>query len=115
MNNILLKAYMVKTVICHTFAFSTIIIVLYSCMITMCTCICTRVSKKSRFFAVYVHKESILLWPDLFLAQDIYHLQYKHPSRALSMVVMLHGYLYVLNYQAVLVAYVTLSYLLLSP
>ena len=42
---------------------------------------------------------TILLW-QLFLAQGIYRLQYKHPAKALSMVIMLHSYLYVLNYLA---------------
>ena len=86
-----------KTIICCTFAMSTIIIVLYSCMITTCTCICTGLSKNSRFSA---HKESSLIWLDHFLVQGIYHLQYKHPAKALSMDVMLHSYLYVLNYLA---------------
>ena len=58
------KAYMGKTIICHTLAISTIIIVFYSCMVTTCTCICTGVSKNSRFSTVYVHKESSLIWLD---------------------------------------------------
>ena len=69
-----------KTIICCTFAMSTIIIVLYLCMITTCTCICTGLSKNSRLFAVCVHKEPSLVWPDPFLAQHVYRLQYKyHP------------------------------------
>ena len=57
---------------------------------------------------------TILLW-QLFLAKGVYRLQYKHPAKALSMVIMLRSYLYVLNYLAVLagrqlhVAYVTFS------
>ena len=55
---------------------STIIIFLYSCMVTTCTCICTGVTKNSRFSNV--HKESSLVWLDPFLAQSVYYLQYKH-------------------------------------
>ena len=54
----------------------------------------------SRFFAVYVHKESSLVWPGPFIAQDVYRLQYMHPAMALSMVIILCSYLYVLNYLA---------------
>ena len=69
--DILYKAYMAKTVICCSLAMNTIIIVLYSCMVTTCTCICTEVSKNSRFSPVYVHKESSLVWPDPFLVQGV--------------------------------------------
>ena len=71
-------------------------------MLTTCTCICTGVPKNSRFSAVYVHKEPSLVWPDPFLVQGVYHLQYTHPAKALSMVIMLRSYvyLYVLNYLA---------------
>ena len=94
------KAYMGKTIICHRLALSTIIIVLYSCMVTTCTCICTGVSINSRFSKAYtyVHKKSSLVWPDSFLAQGVYRLQYQHPAKALSVVVMLCSYLYVLDY-----------------
>ena len=80
------KAYMGKTVICRTLAISTIITVLYSCMVTMCMCICTGVSKKSRFSAVYVHKEYKIspVWPNPFLAQGVYCSQCKHPAKPLS-------------------------------
>ena len=44
MNDISYKAYMSKTVVCRTHAMSTIIIVLYLCMVTMYTYICTGVS-----------------------------------------------------------------------
>ena len=47
---------------------------------------------------IYVYNESSLIWPDPFLMQGIYQLQYKQPAKALSMVVMLCSYLYVLNY-----------------
>ena len=70
-------------------------------MVTMCTCTCTEVSKNSRFSTVYVPKEKaslVLLGP--FLAQGVHYLQYKHPAKALSMIFVLHGYLYVLNYLA---------------
>ena len=50
------KGYIGKIVICHTLAMTTVIIFLYSCMVTTCTCICTGVSKNSRFSAIYVHK-----------------------------------------------------------
>ena len=53
------------------------------------TCICTEVSKNSRFSTVYVHKESSLVWLDPFLARGVYRLQYKHPAKAPSMVIML--------------------------
>ena len=33
----------------------------------------------------YVHKESSLVWPDSFLVQSVYHLQYKHQAKALSL------------------------------
>ena len=79
------KAYIGKAIICLTLAKSTVIIILYLCMITTC-----------RFSVVHVHKESSLVWPDSFIAQGVYHLQYKHPTKALSMVIMLHSYLYVL-------------------
>ena len=49
---------------------------------------------------MYVDKESALAWPDPFLAQGIYCLQYKHPAKVLSIVVMLYSYLYVVNYLA---------------
>ena len=39
---------------------SIVIIILYLCMVTMCTYICTGVTKNSRSPAVYVHKESTL-------------------------------------------------------
>ena len=44
--------YMGKTVICRTLAMSTAVIVLYSCMVTTCTCVYTEVGRKSRFSAV---------------------------------------------------------------
>ena len=34
--------------------YDTVIVVLYPCMVTTCTCICTGVSKNSRFSAVYI-------------------------------------------------------------
>ena len=79
-----------KSVICHTLAMSNIIIVWYSCMITTCMslCICTGVSKNSRSSTIYVHKKTSLIWPDPFLVQGVYHLQYKHlANKPLSMVV----------------------------
>ena len=100
LSDISYKAYMGKTIICRTFAMSTVIIGLYLCMVTTCTCVCTGVSITLRFSKAYtyVHKESSLIWPNSFLAQGVYHLQYQHPAKALSMVVRLHSYLYVLNY-----------------
>ena len=90
-----------KTIICCTLKMSTVIIVLYSCMVTtcMCTVVCIGVSKNLRLSAAHVHKEPNLVWPDPFLELGIYRLQYKHhtAAKALSMVVML---LYVLNYLA---------------
>ena len=99
-SNISYKAYMAKTKICHTLAMSTINIFLYMCMVTMGTCICTGVSKYSGFPTVYVHKESSLVWLVPFLVQGVYGLQYEHPTKVLSMVIMLCSYLYVLNYLA---------------
>ena len=68
------KDYMGKTIICCTLTLSTVIIVLYSCMVTTYTCICTGVSKDSRFSIVYMCKEFSLVWPDTFLVQGIYRL-----------------------------------------
>ena len=62
-----------KTAICRTLAMSTVIIVLCSCTVTMCTCVCAGVSKNFS-----------LVWPDPFLAQGVYRLQYKHLAKALS-------------------------------
>ena len=55
MSDIAYKAYMSNTVICHTLTMSicTVIIVLYSCMVTTCMCICTGVCKNSRFSEVH--------------------------------------------------------------
>ena len=86
-----------KTIICCTLTMSTVIIVLSSCMVITCMCICIGVSRNSRFSAEYVHKESSLVWPDPFLVQGVYCLQYKHPAKAvkaLSMVIMLHIAIY---------------------
>ena len=96
------KAYMVKTVICHTLAMSTVIIDLYSCMVTTCMCICIGVSRNSRFSAVYAYKKSSLIWLDPFLVQGVYRFQYKQLAKVLSMVIILHSYLYniMLNYLA---------------
>ena len=76
-----------ETIISCTFAMSTIIIVLYSCMVTTCMCICTGLPKNSRFFAVCVHKEPSLVWPHPFLEQHVYCLQYKYQAKPLSMVI----------------------------
>ena len=46
--------------------------------------------------------------------EDIYHLQYKHKAKSLSMVIMLHGYLYVLNYLAGPQLYVAYVYIQLA-
>ena len=104
---------MCKSVICRTITMSTVIIVLYSYMVTIGMCICTGVSKNSRFSTVYVRKEYSLVWLDPFLAQGVYRLQYKHLAKALSMIIMLCSYLYdVLNYLAgpqLHVAYITYS------
>ena len=66
MSDIPYKAYMDKTVICHTLTMSIVILVLCLCMVTTCTCICIGVSKNSRFFTVYVYKESSFVWPNFF-------------------------------------------------
>ena len=99
MSNISYKTYIGKTIICRTLSMSIIIMVLYSCMIATSMCICTEVSKNSRFSAVYAQRiQSHMARP--FIVRGVYHLQYKHPAKALSMVIMLHSYLYVLNYLA---------------
>ena len=108
MNDIPYKVYMGKIIMCRALTMSTVIIALYLCMATTCTCICTGVSKNSRSSAVYVHNESGLNWPDLFLEQAIYHLQYKYPVMPFAMVI----YATLLNYLAgpqLHVAYVTYS------
>ena len=46
-----------NTVVCRTLTLSTIIIDLYSCLVTMCTCICTGVFKNSRFSTVHCKKK----------------------------------------------------------
>ena len=63
MSDISYKVYMGKTIICHTHAMSTIII-LHSCMVTRFTCTgctCTGVSKNLQSFTVSVHKECNLV------------------------------------------------------
>ena len=45
MSDISYKAYMGKTVICRTLAISTVIIVVYLCIVTTCMCIFTGVPK----------------------------------------------------------------------
>ena len=75
-----------KTVICCRLPMSTIIIVLYSCMVTTCTCIYTGVSKNSRSSAVFVNKKSSLIQLDPFLVEVVYHMQHKSPAKPPSMV-----------------------------
>ena len=77
MSDISCKVYMSKAVICSTLVMSTVIIVLYLCMVTTWTCIHTYIQeylKNSRSSTVCVHKESSIIWPDPFLAQGVYHL-----------------------------------------
>ena len=87
MSDILCKVYMGKIVICCTLAMSIIIIALYLCFVTLCMCICTRMSKNSRSFAVYEHKESSLVWQDPFLMQRVYWLQYRWLAIPLTIVI----------------------------
>ena len=98
---------MLKTVICRTLTMSTIII--YSLVFIHGHHVfvkCLRTQDSSQY--MHVLKESSLVWPDPFLAQGIYHLQCKHPAKALdsSMIIMLcmycslYMYLYVLKYLA---------------
>ena len=54
MSDISYEVYMDKTIICHTLTMSFFIKILYSCMVTTCTCICTGASKNSRSSAVYI-------------------------------------------------------------
>ena len=91
LSDIMYKAHMGKTIICRILA------VLDLCMVITCMCICARMSKNLRFFAVYLHKETSLAWLDRFLVLGIYCFLYKHPAKSLSMVIMLHSYLHVLN------------------
>ena len=95
------KGYMGKTIICYTLTTNTIII-LYSYMVTMFTCICTRVSKNSRSSTVYVHKESGLIWPDLsnqtlFWCRASIACSISAWPCYSSWLYMPHSYLYVLN------------------
>ena len=87
MSDISYKLYIGKTLICRTLAMSTIIIVLYSCMVTTYMCICTGVYKNSRLSTVYMQRESNLVWPDPFLVQGVYHVKYKRLAMPLSVVV----------------------------
>ena len=87
MSNISYEVYMVKTVIYHTLEMSTI--VLYLCMVTICTYICTGESKNSRSSVVYVCKESTLAQQDPFLVQGVYHLLVQVPGLATC-----HGRMY---------------------
>ena len=41
----------------------------------------------TRFIAVCMHKEPSLVWPDPFLEQHVYCLQYKYQAKPLSMVI----------------------------
>ena len=94
-SDILYKAYMGKTVICCTLAISTVIIILYLCMVITCTCICTGVCKNSRFSAVYAHEEYIILYGrTLFQRRPfIAYSTSTQPSHSLTMVVMLRSYI----------------------
>ena len=96
-----------KTITCHTLTMSTVIVGMVTMQMYVYTY--TGVSKNSRFSALqlYVHKESIVsevLYGQTFFQHRafIYCLQYKHPAKALSMVIMLCSYciVYVLNYLA---------------
>ena len=73
------KAHMGKAIIYHTL---TVIVVLYSCMVTTCTCICTGECLTTQDPLQYIDTKNLA-----FLAQGIYHLQYKHPAMPLFIVV----------------------------
>ena len=101
------KGYIGKTIICRTLIMSTI-----------STCICTGVSKNSGLSAVYEHRETSLVWLYPFLVHDIYCLQYKHPAKPLSMVIMLCMQLSICTGRPspqLHVAYIMFSQLLLLP
>ena len=89
MSDILYKVQMDTTIIFCTPTMITVIILLYSCTITTCTCIIQEsLHINSRSFAIYVHKESSLTGLDPFLVQGIYCLQYKcQANKPLSIVV----------------------------
>ena len=103
MRDISYEVYMGKTIICLIFAMNTIIIVLYLCMVTACTCICTGASKNSRRSStVYsmcrrnlVLYGRTLFWSRVFITCSISALPCHAPWSY-----MLGNYLYVLNYLA---------------
>ena len=100
MSDVSYNVYMGKTVICHTLAMSTIVIVLYSSIVTSHMCICTGVSKNSRFSTVYVHKESSLIWPDTSYGAGHLAITYSIsplPCHLPWLYIPHSGYLYVLN------------------
>ena len=108
MSNISYKVYMSKIIICHTLAMSTVIVILYSCMVTMCMCIyvqgCVRTSDPLQ----YICKKNLVSYGQIYFC--IYHLQYKCLAMPLTMAL---NYLYVLNYLAgsrLHVAYVMYSF-----
>ena len=84
------KAYMGK----NTLTMSTIIILFYSCMVTMCICIFTGLSKNSRLYPQYMCTKNLVLYGYTLSSTEVYRLQYKHLAKALSMtmIVMLLSY-----------------------
>ena len=87
------KVDMGKTVIFSTLAnYRTIIIVLFPCMVSICTCVCTRVSEKSSFSAVAICTQRIqsrMARPFSCTGNLSLHncLQYKHLAMPLTMVI----------------------------
>ena len=95
--------------VCCTIAISTIIIVLYSCIVTTCMCIYTGVSKNSTTSAVYVQKEFIVSYSrTLFCHRELIDRSISTWSSHSPWLYMPCSYLYVLNDLQLLVAYCTL-------
>ena len=88
-----------KIIICRTLTMSTIIITLYSCMVTMCMCICTGVSSKN--------SRSGLVWPDLFQSRPLITCSISVQLCHSPWSYMPRSYLYLLNYLASLQLHVT--------
>ena len=92
---------------------NTVFLVFYLCMVTTYMYTYTEVSKNLHFSTVSMYKESSLVWPNSFLAQGVYCLQYKRPAMLLTMVVYVMYICNVLNFLAdpqLHVEYVIASY-----
>ena len=79
-------SYMNTIITCHAYACSTstVIIVLYSCMVITYMCTCTEASKNSWSFCSICAQSIQSHVTKPFLAQGVNRLQYKHPHQAMS-------------------------------